>query len=278
MSSAGGRGAGRWGELGPRIVSAAVLMILALGVTGLGGRAFDVFWLVASWAILWEWQTLIAGGRRPARMLIGGLALAVAALLTVDRLPMAALAALVAGAAILATAADPGKRALSGFGVVYAGALILAVTVLRQSFPYATEAIFWLFAVVWGTDCMAYFAGRLIGGPKLYPRFSPSKTWSGFLAGIACGSLLGLLVSPDIAPVAPMLLLGLAAGAVAQGGDLFESALKRRVGAKDSGHLIPGHGGVMDRLDGFLASSVFAACLGTWRFGADASGLGLFHW
>ena len=125
---------------------------------------------------------------------------------------------------------------------------------------------------------MAYFAGRLIGGPKLYPRFSPSKTWSGFLCGIACGSLIGLLVSPDIAPAAPMLLLGLLAGAVAQGGDLLESALKRRVGAKDSGHLIPGHGGVMDRLDGFLASSVFAACLGTWRFGVDASALGLFHW
>ena len=126
-SNMGRRGSGRWGELGPRIVSAVVLMVLALGVTWLGGRAFDLFWLVAGWAIVWEWQTLIGGGRRPTRMLVGGLTLAVAALLTFDRLPLAAIAALLGGAAMLAAAADPGKRALSGFGIVYAGALVVAV-------------------------------------------------------------------------------------------------------------------------------------------------------
>src|SRR5262249_34469094 len=125
---------------------------------------------------------------------------------------------------------------------------------------------------------MAYFGGRQIGGPKLWPRVSPAKTWSGFLIGITSGSLLGWTVSPHSACGFCMVLLGLAAGAVAQVGDLFESTLKRRFGVKDASGLIPGHGGAMDRLDGFIAASVFVACLGVWRLGTEAAASGLFLW
>ena len=267
-----------WSELGPRIASALVMMALALGVTSTGGVAFDLLWLVAALAILGEWQVLIGGGERLARIAVGGLAIAAAALLVEDARPGMAVLAVLAGTLAVAGLAAPGRRLMSAAGVPYAGALVVAVEILRHSSPYGVQSILWLFAVVWGTDCMAFFGGRLIGGPKLYPRFSPSKTWSGFVVGIVCGSLLGLLAAPDGSARGAMVGLGLLAGCVAQGGDLFESALKRRFGVKDASSLIPGHGGVMDRLDGFIASAAFAACLGVWRYGANAAGLGLFHW
>ena len=162
--------------------------------------------------------------------------------------------------------------------MVYAGVLVAASPLLRQSQPFGLLAILWLFAVVWGTDTMAFFGGRLIGGPKLAPRLSPSKTWSGFLVGTVSGALLGLLVAPRTDGATGVFAIGLLGGALAQAGDLFESALKRRFGAKDAGSLIPGHGGVMDRLDGFVATSLFAAILGLWRFGPAGAGSGLFRW
>ena len=125
---------------------------------------------------------------------------------------------------------------------------------------------------------MAFFGGRAIGGPKLAPRLSPSKTWSGFAVGILSGAALGLLVAPRSNCPVCVALTGLAAGVLAQAGDLFESALKRRFGAKDAGSLIPGHGGVMDRLDGFIAASLFAAAVGLWRFGPTSAGAGLLQW
>ena len=174
--------------------------------------------------------------------------------------------------------AAAGSRLAAGFGPVYAGTLVLPVLVLRASVPDGLQAILWLFAVVWGTDIMAYFGGRLVGGPKLWPRMSPSKTWSGFGIGIGAGALAGLAVAPDPSPRGSILFVGLAIGAVAQAGDLFESAVKRRYGVKDASHLIPGHGGVMDRLDGFIAAAVVAGCFGVARAGLDAAGAGLFRW
>jgi phosphatidate cytidylyltransferase len=131
---------------------------------------------------------------------------------------------------------------------------------------------------------MAYFGGRLIGGPKLWPRVSPSKTWSGFITGVTSGALLG------VAAVAAMLgaahtnvliifLVGLIGGVVAQGGDLLESSIKRHFGAKDSSHLIPGHGGFMDRLDGFIVTATCAALLGLAKAaGPGFVATGLMRW
>ncbi len=267
-----------WSELGPRIASAIVLMAVALAVTFLGGHPFDLFWLVASLAILWEWQGLVGGTRRFSVVFIGALALAGAAAFAGGGLPGYSILLLAAAAIASASCAAPGKALMSASGVIYAGALVTAVCLLRASFPNGMEAILWLFAVVWGTDVMAFFGGRLIGGPKLAPRFSPSKTWSGFVVGVVSGSLLGWAISPSPACWACMVVLGMLTGAVSQVGDLFESSLKRRSGVKDASGLIPGHGGVMDRLDGFLFAAVFAALLGVGRYGVASAGAGLFMW
>src|SRR5690606_32486112 len=134
-----------------------------------------------------------------------------------------------------------------------------------------------LFAVTWAADIAAYFAGSLLKGPKLWPRFSPNKTWSGFLAGLAAGAIVGLLVVVGFAdgglpftgvtwPLAA--LLGLAGAVATMAGDLWESALKRRFGVKDAGALIPGHGGLLDRVDGLMFAVVVIAVaklLLTWE-------------
>jgi len=155
---------------------------------------------------------------------------------------------------ILALLSAKGQRLWIMGGLVYACSLIVSSFNLRLSVELGQSAILWLFAVVWGTDVMAYFGGRLVGGPKLWPRISPSKTWSGFICGIISGALAGYALVPASSALY-ICGLGLCAGAVAQGGDLFESSMKRRFGVKDSSRLIPGHGGVMDRLDGFIAAS-----------------------
>src|SRR5579885_2386414 len=128
---------------------------------------------------------------------------------------------------------------------------------LHGSPDYGGRAIVWLFAIVWGTDVFAYFGGRLIGGPKLWPHISPGKTWSGTLTGIFAGAILGVAAaSIGLSPppqIIPIFFLGLVAAALSQAGDIFESSFKRRFGVKDSSRLIPGHGGFMDRLDAFIA-------------------------
>lgn len=269
------------GDLGPRLLSGLVMIALAISTLVAGGFVFVGFWLVAAVAIHWEWQRMTGGPHEQARMFGGGLTLALVAGLAALGQRDAALLLLIAAALATALLVRGPTRLWNAAGLLYAGALILSVIVLRLSILDGFEAILWLFAIVWGTDVMAYFGGRLIGGPKLWPRVSPSKTWAGFLTGVFSGAALGLLAlwffAVEVYPV-PVLLLGLAAGAVAQGGDLFESALKRRYGLKDSSRLIPGHGGAMDRLDGFLAAAVFASIIGALRAGAAAAAHGLFVW
>jgi phosphatidate cytidylyltransferase len=141
-------------------------------------------------------------------------------------------------------------------------------------------AILFLFAVVWATDVTAYFAGRAIGGPKLWAAVSPKKTWSGALGGTLGGVVAALLVATFMGLViAPMLVLvALFLSVASQAGDLLESALKRQFGAKDSSDLIPGHGGLMDRLDGFLTAVLAAAMVGLCRGGLDGAAQGLLVW
>ena len=126
----------------------------------------------------------------------------------------------------------------------------------------------------------AYFAGRAFGGPKLFPAVSPNKTWSGAMAGSAAAILVGVIVAriAGVGALAAIAALSLGLSIAAQIGDLIESALKRQFGAKDASHLIPGHGGLMDRLDGFLTASVAAALIGTARGGIDDAARGLLLW
>ncbi len=274
-------------DLRLRIVSAVVLGAVAIGSLLVGGIPFVLFWLLAAWAVNWEWQRIVGEHRRLLRRLAGGVALCVAAALTVNLAADFAALAILAGGAVVFALAATGLRTWSGAGVLYAGALIVAILMIRPTTsalvegPFDVRTIVWLFAVVWGTDIGAYFAGRAIGGPKVWPAVSPGKTWSGTLVGIACGALAGLAVAMirPVVPVSPLPLLaiGLVAAAASQAGDFLESGVKRRFGVKDSSGLIPGHGGVMDRLDGFITAAALIALLAVVR---DSSSVGeaLFRW
>jgi len=270
-----------FGDLGPRVISALILVALAAATAATGGHVFVLFWLVAAFAVNWEWQGLIGGERRLARVVIGAVALSAAAGLTHGgEAPkgVLVLAALGGAAAILA---GPSRRLWAFVGLIYAGALVVSVCALRDSPDVGLLAIAWLFALVWGTDVFAYFGGRIIGGPKLWTRVSAGKTWSGTITGVFSGALLGLAVAQFGGAGAikslPIFLASFVAAALAQVGDLAESSVKRRFGVKDSSQLIPGHGGVMDRLDGFIFASLFAALLGAFR-GLSSTAAGVFFW
>jgi phosphatidate cytidylyltransferase len=268
-------------DLLPRVFSAIVLMAAALVSVWQGGLVFDLIWLGAAFAVACEWQNLIAAPHRRLRIFLVGVGLVVSAYLA-GKAWFGAGGAILGGCGVaLALAAGPGRRIWAIGGIVYAGSLLVSAAVLHGSAEYGARSIVWLFATVWGTDVFAYFGGRVIGGAKLWPKISPSKTWSGTVTGVLAGALLGAVTGVqglgDPWRALPLFVLGLAAAAVSQGGDIFESWVKRRFGAKDSGGLIPGHGGFMDRLDGFIAAAAFAALFGATRGGASIAA-GLFDW
>jgi phosphatidate cytidylyltransferase len=156
------------------------------------------------------------------------------------------------------------RRLPMGVGVLYAG--LPSLCLLSLSWVWET-LILWVFVVTWATDIFAYFAGRGIGGPKLAPRISPNKTWAGLAGGVAGAALCGWLLATWFEMEPFFLWAGGPLAIVAQAGDLYESWLKRRAGIKDSGSLLPGHGGVLDRLDGLLAVSIattLALMAGLW--------------
>jgi len=254
------------------------MALAALAAAWVGGFVFVAFWWIASVVILWEWQRLVSAERLIERIAVGAVAAAAAAWFAAHEEAFWATAIVVLGAAAAAAVARPAARGWAGAGSLYAGALVTSLALLRASPDYGLIAILWLFAVVWGVDIAAYFAGRVIGGPKLWPSVSPGKTWSGAIVGALAGASLGLLLAPWANRADRLFWLGLAAAAVAQLGDLFESALKRRFHVKDSSALIPGHGGLMDRLDGFLAASVFAAAVAAANSRGAFLASGLFQW
>lgn len=267
-------------DLIPRLVSALILMAAALGSVWQGGAVFGLIWLAAAIAVGAEWQLLIAARNPRLRLLLTGFGLVLGAFFTGKAWFDLAFVSLAISGLAIAMAAGPGRRIWALGGLAYAGVLLVSTLALHGSPGYGARAILWLFAIVWGTDVFAYFGGRLIGGAKLWPRISPSKTWSGTLTGIFAGALTGAAAGSyglDDALWLPLFKLGLAAAAVSQGGDIFESWVKRRFGVKDSSRLIPGHGGFMDRLDGFLAAAVFAVLVGAAR-GLDSIAAGLFIW
>jgi phosphatidate cytidylyltransferase len=165
-------------------------------------------------------------------------------------------------------------------GIFYAGVMLAAPVVLRHDAELGFLAMVLLFSIVWTTDILGYFAGRAIGGPKLMPAISPKKTWSGALAGAAGAMIVAVLVASlfgsfNKAAIASIALL---LSVVSQLGDLLESWVKRRFDAKDASHLIPGHGGVMDRLDGFWAAALVGCLIGLLRGGFDGATRGLLVW
>jgi phosphatidate cytidylyltransferase len=266
-------------DLWPRVAAAVAMGTVAVAATWIGGFLFAAFWWLASIVVLWEWQRLVGGERLiVARVVAGAVALALAALSALHDSIAGVVAALILGAAAVGWIAGGRQGIWAAAGVLYAGALVASVGLLRVSPSFGMASILWLFAVVWGADIAAYFAGRLIGGPRLWPRVSPGKTWAGAIVGAFAGAVLGLMLAAWTNRLAALFWLGLATAIVSELGDLFESALKRRFGVKDSSGLIPGHGGLMDRLDAFTSASFFAAVVAILHPKGDYIASGLFQW
>ncbi|WP_105416350.1 MULTISPECIES: phosphatidate cytidylyltransferase [Neorhizobium] len=251
-------------ELKRRIASAVVLAAVVLAATWYGGLAFRILAAAMAVLIYYEWSTITRAAERDFRAnAFGWVAIFLIAIdLVVDE---GALSVPILGGAVvtvlLLVLLRKGSWWLPG-GIFYAGLSGISLAAIRAEDQAGFVATLFIFAVVWATDILAYFVGRALKGPKLAPRISPGKTWSGAIGGTVSGVVassvltLGVFSRLSIWTVAIAFLLSVAS----QIGDLFESFIKRRFGVKDSSHLIPGHGGVMDRVDG-LVFACFAAFL-----------------
>ena len=263
-----------------RIASAAVMAPLALFTAYLGDWPFALFWGLAAIAVLWEWTTLVAGPSHRLMLSACGSAIAVAALVAWHGRPIAAILVVGLGALAALIFAPRERRLWITAGIGYAGSMLLAPMLLRADDVDGFLAMVLLFAIVWTTDVLGYFAGRAFGGPKLMPAVSPKKTWSGAIAGTLGAMIVAVLVASQFGPFNKTAIASVALllSVVAQLGDLLESWVKRQFGAKDASHLIPGHGGVMDRLDGFWAAALVGCLVGLLRGGFDGAARGLLVW
>lgn len=209
---------------GLRVVSAVVLAPLTLAIAYAGTPYFELLVIAGAAVLLTEWRTMTAG--------VGA-----------------------------------GRVLWWGLGILYVALPCFALVWLRTDVQMGRETLMWLFAVVWSADTGAYLAGRAIGGPKMAPKISPNKTWAGLIGGVLSAGIVGAAVAAAFAGedglTRPLAAAGLSAaiGFVAEMGDLLESWLKRRLAVKDSGRLIPGHGGLFDRVDGLLAAAIASALI-----------------
>lgn len=259
-------------DLSTRFVAGIVMIAVACAATYFGGWAFRLLGALAAAIMMIEWGDM----HRVPRLWswIGAVLMGAFLLVAIELLYPASMMDGTIGdggeylEAVLPATFDPtwlgygaaaglallvaviSRRIVMGWGFLYIGIPAFALLVLSWVFA---GLVFWVFVVTWSTDIFAYFAGRSIGGPKLAPRISPNKTWAGLIGGMIGAALLGWLAARFFDLGSPFLWLGAPMGFIAQAGDLYESWEKRRAGVKDSGTLLPGHGGVLDRLDGLLA-------------------------
>jgi phosphatidate cytidylyltransferase len=260
-----------------RVAAAAVLAPLAIAIAHAGGWLWLGFVTLAAIGLYVEWLTIV-GARTPRVTAAGVMALFGAAVwLGLGRI--GATYVFVALGVILAALLSPHRRGWAALGGCYAFAALIASVAVRLDPVWGFTALMFVLLIVWVTDIGGYFAGRGIGGPKLWPRVSPKKTWAGAIGGFAASLMVAAgFAAFGLGKTLPLLLLGAVLSIGSQLGDLFESAVKRRFGVKDSSHIIPGHGGLLDRLDGFVAAVVLAAIFGFLRGGADGVGRGLMVW
>lgn len=258
-----------------RVVSAGVLAPLAVLIVFLGAPYTDIAMTVLAGAMAWEWARLCGEGRvgRSGYIVIASVTAALAA--GVLREYMIAGWIVAAGAmatTVFSTRDEPRSSLWYALGLVYLSLACLGMIWLRELPGTGRDVVLWLLAVVWATDTGAYAAGRTIGGPKMAPKISPNKTWAGLAGGMASAALVGAVTAWLLKTVGAVSLAAISAflAVVAQSGDLLESRLKRRFGAKESSNLIPGHGGLLDRLDGVLAVALAVAGL-IWLGGISIS-------
>jgi phosphatidate cytidylyltransferase len=247
---------GRWSDFGIRLLSTAILGPAVLLCVWSGGIAWKLLVELGLLGLGAEWARLAKGDRSLMMLLPLALVFSGAVAMVADY-PMAlAVMALLTGLIALR------YGWFAAMGLPYAGLGLLALLWLRLQPHRGLHDTLFLLIVIWGTDIGAYLVGRVIGGPKLAPRISPGKTRSGSLGGLVIGGFCGALVAGGVqGPDAFALLAGCLLSVFAQAGDLLESAIKRKLGVKDSGRTIPGHGGLFDRLDSFLTAAPVAAVL-----------------
>ena len=254
---------GRWGDLGKRIGSAVILAPLALACLWFGREAWALLIAIGGAGCGAEWARLCKAS--PWRGAGAVLTFGIAILPIVTYFGGAGPAALVAVVLFFAIWAmksgEEGAAWLAG-GMPYLAPAAIALILLRHSAIVGRADMFFLVLIIWASDIGAYVVGRLVGGPKLAPAISPGKTWSGAVGGLAAAALIGLVVAFAVGrplSVFHCLLISMAIGIASQLGDLLESGFKRHFGVKDSGRSIPGHGGLLDRMDGMLTAAPMAA-------------------
>jgi phosphatidate cytidylyltransferase len=261
-----------------RVAAALVLAPTAIAIAYIGGWLWTALVTLAAIGLYVEWLTIVAAFPATRVVASGVVALAISGLcLALGRID-ASLLVLALGFAAVASLSQE-RRHWTAVGFFYAGAAQIASVLVRLDQASGFVALILILLLVWVTDIGGYFAGRSIGGPKLWPRVSPKKTWAGAIGGFAASLVIaGGFAASGLGKTAPLLTLGAVLSVASQFGDLFESAVKRRFGVKDSSHIIPGHGGLLDRLDGFVAAVVLAAIFGFLRGGVDGVGRGLMVW
>ena len=265
------------GNLPLRILSSLILGPLVLWIVYRGGTVYDVAVAALALVALYEWLLLVdpQAGRHLNRLnspniFIGMLIILALGIIVSIKSALIATALLTVALYLLSFPAGRNRALWIAASLPYVAGCALALIYLRQLEPFGAVIMLYLLVVVWGTDIGAYFTGRTIGGPKLAPVISPNKTWSGLCGGMALAGMVGFMVAthyslPHAGYSLPHAgaagLLAMVMAVVAQGGDLFESVVKRQSGVKESGHMIPGHGGVLDRIDGLIFAAIFLAVL-----------------
>lgn len=250
-----------------RVLSALVLAPLPLAAIWFGGPVLQILIAAAAVVMAWEWSRLCGGGFA----LIAVVAMSVAAAVAGGGLVGAAVAMLGALAIWGIEQHQPGGAPMwMAAGCLWVALPCIILLWLAQSETAGRATLLWVFAIVWATDIGAYAVGRFVGGPRLAPRWSPGKTWAGLVGGIVCAAIAGWVTACvlGLSPALPLVLVSAGLAVVEQFGDLAESVAKRRFGVKDASSLIPGHGGLLDRLDGLLAV-IPAVALLTWIGGGS---------
>ncbi|MCP4935450.1 MAG: phosphatidate cytidylyltransferase [bacterium] len=257
---------GNWSDLTQRLVSAVVLASIVLFITWSGPLPFALLLTFAGAIMCWEWANLVRSGDVDELMILHIIAVVVSAALAGLGQYSVALLVLIVGPAVKFAMAGDGKArglAISLLGVPYIGLPLISLIWFRSDTEYGWYLIIYLFIVVWSVDIFAYFSGRRFGGPKLAPNISPKKTWSGFIGGVTAGTIAGAIFGwfLGLHTLVFIVIVSLLLGAFSQMGDLFESVIKRKYKVKDASKLIPGHGGLLDRVDGLLFAAVLAAAI-----------------
>lgn len=244
---------GKWDDLAPRLISAVAMVAIGAFAVWLGGLWFHALISIVVGLMIWELVTMLDTGHSKSSLVLGLLAGAIA-MVAIELPPSFALPLLLVPSMLGLARMEQGGVTYA----VYAALIMLAgygLMALRDDFGLTWMV--WLLLVVMVTDIAGYFAGRIIGGPKLWPRVSPKKTWSGTVAGWAASAVVALLFAKSTQAGIGLVGVSIAVSMASQIGDIAESSIKRRTGVKDSSNLIPGHGGLLDRFDGMLGAAVF---------------------